>query len=146
MTCPHCSAPQTADTVYCAQCGAKLPEKTRKRYYLSDIQPKRSDSVAFLFTVSFSVATTVAVWRTFGWPWAIVGAWIGFLLACALCRFPLWTNFLTAILSLATTCLIGPLEAFLLLPTPWRWLGVLWFLGGLWMTARTFYPMGFFRK
>jgi hypothetical protein len=141
MTCPNCSAPLTTNTVYCEQCGAKLPEKTKRRFSLSEMLPQRADSVAFLFTVFFSVAATVVVWQAFGWPWAILGTWMGFLLACALCRFPLWSNFLTAILSLATTCVIGPIEAFLLLPTPWRWLGTLWLLGSLVLTVRTLTEM-----
>lgn len=146
MLCPNCSAPLTPNTAYCAKCGAKLPEKVKRRSYLSDLLPQPADSVAFLFTVFFSVAATVVGWHTFGWPWAIVGAWGGLLLACTLCRFPLWSNVLTAILSLATTCVIGPIEAFLLLPSPWRWLGALWLLGSLLLTLRTLSEMRPFLK
>ncbi len=146
MTCPHCAAPVTAEVVRCAQCGALLPIESGRRYHIHDPSLRERDRFLSIFVLLFTLATTLLTVWYFGWPWAIAGTWAGFLLASLLCRYPLGSNFLATILSLATTCVIGPIETFLLLPTPWRWLGVLWLVGSLVMTIRISYQMGFIRK
>ena len=125
MTCTNCNSeyePNTGAT-HCSRCGAAYPRSWKDR----------KDEISVAFMILSTVTAAIAVSWKYGWPWAIVGAWGGFLLASLFgSRLGgMYLFVLTVGLFMVTTCLVGPIEVFLLIPSPWRWIALLWLAIGV---------------
>ena len=114
----------------CPQCGASYSRK------------QRWDRLPFWLALLITLTSTVTTGLLLGWPWAILGTWMGWVGSTTFCG-ALGVSFLTAILMLLTNCVIGPLDALHWLPPRWHWLGHTWLVGGIATILGTLY---FIRK
>jgi hypothetical protein len=97
------------------------------------MQPSEKWAAWLVASLSFTVA--IAFGWYFGWPWAILGAWVGFLIAFlpSQVRLGIYALGLLQSMFMITTCGIGPVEVFLIASSPVRWVGLIWLIFSLFL-------------